>query len=163
MRAAVNATDFTATGDAQAINEGLVIICQRRNADDIECLAPPEPEVPIDDPVDDPVDPVENPTTTTVAVSPESGTTPTTTPGMIPPASGEAPRGPQGFSNPTPQRSGTLPSTGSDVADWMLYAGCILLLGFGLMVVAHRRRQMPVPVLVATHRDDLWSLVPPED
>ena len=29
------------TGDALAANEGLVIICQRRNADDIECLAPP--------------------------------------------------------------------------------------------------------------------------
>ena len=163
IAAGVNQTDFTGTGDAQAINDGLVIICQRRNADDIQCLAPPVDPPP----VDEPVEPVENPTTTTVPadVSPEAGTTPTTVVGMAPPASGERPDGPQGFANPAPHSSSPLPTTGSSVADLMLWAGFVLLLGFGLMVASHRRRQMvPVPVLVRAHHDeDLWSLVPPEE
>ncbi len=46
-----NAIDATVsadptTGNAFAANKGLIIICQRRNAADIECLAPPEPEPP---------------------------------------------------------------------------------------------------------------------
>ena len=49
LATSVNATDFARTGDALAANEGLIIICQRRNAADVECLAPP---------VDDPVDPL---------------------------------------------------------------------------------------------------------
>jgi LPXTG-motif cell wall-anchored protein len=158
--------ELTQTGDALAANDGLVIICQRRNANDVECLAPPTTTTPVDPPPVTTLPPGD--TTTTVQVSPEGGEVPTATtmPGMIPPASGDRQDGPRGFANPTPQHSSNpLPSTGSNVADVMLYAGFLLLLGFGLMVVAHRRRQMPVLTpIVATHRDpDVWSLVPPEE
>jgi len=166
MAAAVNATDFTGTGDAQALNDGLVIICQRRNANDIQCLAPPVPDpVPDDPPADDPG---VTTTTTPEQVAPAEGITPTTLAAVIPPASGQGPDGPQGFSYPAPSATHTsgsaLPTTGSSVADIMLWAGFVLLLGFGLMVGSHRRRQMPVPILVrAHHSEDIWSLVPPEE
>jgi len=154
LAAGVNATDFTATGDAQALNDGLVIICQRRNAEDVECLAPPEPEEP---PVDTPVDPVETTTTlstaettTTVAVAGVSSETEATTTTIVVADSSTAGEAPRGFTSPQAQPSANpLPSTGSEVADIMLYAGGILLLGFVAMVVAHRRRRLP---------GDTWQL-----
>ena len=39
-------TSDPVTGDAFAANKGLMIICQRRNAADIACLAPPDPVQP---------------------------------------------------------------------------------------------------------------------
>ena len=160
-------SELTATGDALAANDGMVIICQRRNAEDIECLAPPPPVPP-----DEPVTPTTVPgtdtvvTSTTVVAAASSEETPTTLAGMIPPAGGE--HTPQGLTRPSQQtHTGALPTTGSTVGDWLIYAGCLLLLGLGLMVAVARRRQAPpVPVLVGTHPDpdlDLWSLVPHED
>jgi hypothetical protein len=149
------------TGDALATNEGQVIICQRRNANDVECLAPPT-TVP------------ETPTTTTVPGTPTTtvpGTPTTTVPGtptVTTTPGGGTPNGPggppHGFAPPT--NSGPpLPSTGSGVADILLYAG--LILGFGLMLtlVSQRRRSrfLPVPAVVTARREpDLWSIVPDE-
>jgi LPXTG-motif cell wall-anchored protein len=143
LAAAVNgAWENTATGDALAANRGLVIICQRRNADDIECLKPPEPP--------------EEPTTTTTVPTEEStsSTLPTGTtvpPGVVPP-SPETPSGPQGFGNPTADSSthgasaNPLPSTGSDVADILLYAGLTLMAGLVALTISSRRRYVPQPV-----------------
>jgi LPXTG-motif cell wall-anchored protein len=138
MRTAVNATDFTGTGDAEALNDGMVIICQRRNADDIECLAPPE-----EPPVEEPVDPVDITTTTTIPVSTAESTVPPLTPAVAgvsgaSSTNGGGPAAPQGFAAPAPT-GGSLPTTGSGVADIMLLAGMLMLIGFGLMVVVYRR------------------------
>ena len=132
MAASVNATDFIGTGDALAANDGLVIICQRRNADDIECLAPPPPP-PVEPPVEPPV------TTTTVpsAVSPESGGTP---PGaaFAPPVGDSSVNGgspPRAFAQP---QVSELPSTGTTIVGTMSMAALLVLLGFGLIIL---RRQ----------------------
>jgi hypothetical protein len=136
IAATVNA-DST-TGDALAVNEGLVIICQRRNAADIECLAPPEPEPS---------------TTTTVPAPSTTAVVPSTSPnapggggtGPNPPG---GPDGPHGFAIPVPRSSSTadrpaLPSTGSGVADVLLYAGAITGLGCLLLIITRRRRYAP--------------------
>jgi LPXTG-motif cell wall-anchored protein len=150
------------TGDALAANEGQVIICQRRNAQDIECLAPPTTTTP------------EEPTTTTTTPGGPTTTVPdgpsTTVPGGGggTPTQTTLPGGPHGFGNPVPQDSstrGSLPTTGSGVADTLLYAGLVLLLG--LVLVSITRRRHPAMALTATvtadsgHVDDLWSVVPP--
>jgi LPXTG-motif cell wall-anchored protein len=142
LATSVNATDFARTGDAFAANDGLVIICQRRNANDVACLAPPVDEPP----VDTPVEPVDEPTTSTTAVSTDEGVAPGTT--LVEAASSmngsqEPPSKPQGFTSPSPTHSSTLPSTGSNVADVMLYAGAALLLGLGMLLLATRRRGQP--------------------
>ena len=147
LAASVNATDFTGTGDALAVNDGLVIICQRRNADDIACLTPPVDTPPVDEPV--------GPTTTvpaavaptTTAVSTETGVVVTTT--TVAAASstnGARPDGPLGFTSPPPSHSGTLPSTGSEVADILLYAGAIVGLGGAMLLIATRRRYVPLHI-----------------
>jgi LPXTG-motif cell wall-anchored protein len=84
---------------------------------------------------------------------------------MAPPASGEQPGGPQGFATPTPHSNSTLPSTGSNVADVMLYAGALLLLGLGLMVMTRRRPVTPAftATVIGPRDDDIWTVVPPED
>ena len=159
-------SELTSTGDALAANNGMVIICQRRNAEDIACLAPPPPVVP-----EEPVTPTTLPpdVTTTTQVSATSGgeePTSTTVVGTASSTNGEGP-GPQGFANPAPQssHSNPLPTTGSSVADILIYAGGLLLFGFVLMVVGRRRHyQAPVLVHADTHLGpDLWSLVPPEE
>jgi LPXTG-motif cell wall-anchored protein len=144
LATSVNATDFMGTGDAFAANDGLVIICQRRNADDVACLAPPVPEVPVDEPVGS----VDEPTTSTTQVAPESAVAPpdTTLVAAASSTNGERPAGPQALTSPSPtstHSSSALPSTGSNVADIMLYAGAALLLGFGLLLLATRRRGVP--------------------
>jgi LPXTG-motif cell wall-anchored protein len=157
LAASVNGA-FTDTGDADARNGGMVIICQRRNADDVECLAPPTtttPEQPPDTTVPD----------TPLNTVPEGPTTPTTIWTTLQPPGGG---GPHGFSNPngtsTHGSTNPLPSTGSNVADILLYAGLLTLLGFGLLVLAHRRQQKLVPALAVSHHgDDDWSLVPPPE
>ncbi len=90
------AIDNIQTGDVDAGNvDNLVIICQRINAEDVDCLAPPPP------PVDPPVDPPVTTTPTTVATESSVVTTPsTTTPALIPPVDAGNP--PSGFRAPTP-------------------------------------------------------------
>jgi LPXTG-motif cell wall-anchored protein len=160
-------SELTQTGDALAANNGMVIICQRRNAEDIECLAPPPETVPVDEEPSTP--PASLPgaeTTTTVAVAGESGMVSTTTTIVLADSSTNGAR-PQGFTAPqvtNHNNGGTLPSTGSNVADVLLYAGALLLLGLVLAAVSTRRRQMPAPVVATSHSGaDLWSLVPPEE
>jgi hypothetical protein len=142
IAATVNARPTT--GDALAANEGLVIICQRRNADDIACLAPPE----------------ETTTTTTTTTVPETSTTAVEPPTSLggpgggaqnPPAGPDGPPagpdGPHGFALPVPRSSSThdapLPSTGSGVADVLLYAGAVTGFGCLLLIVTRRRRYVP--------------------
>jgi LPXTG-motif cell wall-anchored protein len=58
-----------------------------------------------------------------------------------PPVNGQRPPdGPQGFTST--HSSSALPSTGSEVADVLMYAGGILALGLGLLAAGTRRRKM---------------------
>lgn len=136
LAANVNGAFDQTTGDADARNGGMVIICQRRNAEDVECLAPPAP------PADDPVAPAV--TTTTLAplpqVSPVSATATTVVVAMIPPANGKDDPAPQGFTRAGP--GGTLPSTGSDIADVLLLAGGLTAVGCLVLVATRRRRSV---------------------
>ncbi len=138
LAASVNGAFDPTTGDALAANKGMVVICQRRNADDIQCLEPPTTTVP-DTPPDT------TPDTTPDTLNPPDGTTPTTVwTALVPPASGE---GPHGFGNKPathPTSSNPLPSTGSDIGDTLIYGGLILLLGVVLVSVTHRRRYVPL-------------------
>lgn len=159
-------SELISTGDATAANNGMVIICQRRNAEDIACLAPPPPTVP-EEPVTPTTLPPGEEVTTTTQVSSETGEEPTSTTlvGTASSMNGGRP-GPQGFSSPAPQHSNPLPTTGSSVADILIYAGALLLLGFGLMVVTRRRQVQPALVTSGTHPapdPDLWSLVPHDE
>jgi hypothetical protein len=138
LAASVNGA-FTGTGDAAARNGGMVIICQRRNADDIQCLEPPTtttppPDQPPDTTVPDtPLNTVpDEPTTTTVWTT-------------LQPHGGGG--GPHGLSNPNGTSAhgsvDPLPSTGSNVADILLYAGVFLGLGVVATVVSSRRKYKP--------------------
>jgi hypothetical protein len=136
IAATVNARPTT--GDALAANEGLVIICQRRNADDIACLEPPEETTTT----------TTVPETSTTAVAPPTSVAEPAAGGTVdnPPAAG--PDAPHGFALPVPRSSSTadqapLPSTGSGVADVLLYAGMVTGLGCLLMIAARRRRYVP--------------------
>ena len=130
------------TGDADAGNETLVIICQRINADDVECLAPPE-EVP-ETPPTTPTTPTTVPATTTPTTAAPTVGEASGTSGSAPPADPGAtpgqPAPPQGFSAPvrTP-RATPLPSTGSDVQALLVGASGLLILGAFLLLVRRRR------------------------
>ena len=150
LAASVNSGSRTATGNALAGNEGLVIICQRRNADDVECLAPPEEE-----------------TTTTTTTTPPDTTVPTvagasdTVPTVPaePPTETTTPSGtPQGFAPPTgqgPPSAGTpgLAATGSNTRGMVYLAAYLVLIGGFILVVTRRRRLVPARV-AATRRAD---------
>jgi LPXTG-motif cell wall-anchored protein len=165
-----NNPDAIATGDGDAANQGLVIICQRRNADDIACLAPPDPVDPGDDPG--------TPTTTTpvetcCTIVPDDPNGPNdcviVTDGTFAIGKTRLTREPCGPSlevvatSPTTTISwtaadpvsqprsnvkapdpGMLPATGMDMSDILLYAA--IFLGLGTVLFMLRRRQVPVPV-----------------
>ena len=129
------AGDAINTGDVEAGNvDNLVIICQRINAEDVDCLAPPPPSPP---------PPPPGVTTTTVAVGSVSTvvaaptTAPSTTqPALAPPVAGGNP--PSGLRAPAPSAA-PLPSTGSDV-DTILWGAAILVLLGGCLVLVRRRK-----------------------
>jgi LPXTG-motif cell wall-anchored protein len=146
--------DAIDTGDGDARNEGLVIICQRRNADDIECLAPP-PDPPIEDCCTITTDPpgyvpgslatTPDPETVVVpSVSPESSPTTTSMSWTAEPVT-------QPRSNvvATP-KGGSLPATGMNASDFMLYAAIILGLGTVMFMVRRRPKMaMALPPLMS--------------
>ena len=137
LLAAVNAVlpEIIATGDATATNRSLVVICQRSNADDVPCLAPP----------------VETPTTEPPAVSPGGEVTPTvvTTPAppaaptatVAPPAAPADPGGPRGFGTPTARQE--LPATGSETQTLLIVATLLVLAGAALLLVRRRPQVEP--------------------
>lgn len=164
LSASVGRTLDPTTGDALAANQGLVIICQRRNAADVECLAPPTTTTPEEPPVTT----IPEGPSTTVPGEPSTtvpGVTVTTVPG------GGTPDGPHGFGPPTGVPTGTtthgdLPTTGSSVADILLLAG--LVLGLGVLAVSITRRRLPTMATATVAAgpgpvDDLWSVVPPPE
>ena len=146
------APEMIGTGNADAGNHTLVQICQKINADDVTCLAPPPP------PADDP--PVDSPDT---PVADNPGTPVSTAPAVVAPTDGSVeptqqpqalgPR-PEGFSpaavigepanfavaptvtNPTQH----LPSTGVNVDDFMSSGFVLLMVGGSLLLVRRRRR-----------------------
>ena len=135
LAATVNADPTT--GNASATNKGLIIICQRRNAADVECLAPPEPEEPI------PTVPVQPPPTAVAAAS-GSPSVPVVV-AAAPATQAGQPDGPQRFTISAPLRSSTaaraeLPATGSAVTGILLCAGTLTAVGCLLLIVARRRR-----------------------
>lgn len=148
--AAVDALPSTIhSGDVDSKSTTLVVICQRINAQDIACLAPPEPETPVEPPVTTTTIPAAATTTTVPGVSPEAPVT--TVPGVVTPdVTTTVPDGPAGFrvSFPTDDsstRSTPLPSTGnSDLAWWLAFA--FAAIGGGLIMTGAVRRRRPVIV-----------------
>jgi hypothetical protein len=135
--------DQIRTANAAGANEGLVIICQRRNALDIECLAPPEPEPPTDDPTDDP-DPVDDPTpevldpVTPIIIGHQEVTVSDPTPE---PKTMSFLSQPQAVQQPKQTLvSGALPATGTD-ADYILQYATWFLVGGGVLFTTTRRRR----------------------
>ena len=145
--------DQIRTANAAGVNQGLVIICQRRNADDIACLAPPDP--PADDPSGD--DPSTPPTTTVVplpdapidqapdALAPGPIVVATQGVSLVDPA--EEPQTPSGFLQvPTATATsshgtGSLPFTGADSDDMLQIATWIVGVGSFAFVITRRRRK----------------------
>ena len=123
--------DAINTGDAEADADQLVVVCQRINADDVECLAPPTTTVP---PEDTPTTTPGTPTTTQVGG-------PTTDPGASVPGTSASPNtpstpgdpgGPSGFgAGYVPQ--GTLPATGSD--PMLILALAISAIASGMIIL----------------------------
>ena len=120
------------SGDADAGNAGLVVICQRINADDIECLAPPTTTIPPPAPTTT----VPNgETTTTVAVeSAGGGAVPTTTIGPITPSGLRAPS----VQASSPGSATPLVATGSNISTILIAASLLIILG-GFLVMLRRR------------------------
>jgi len=116
-----------------------VIICQRYNAQDVACLAPPPPPE-VKPPVDEPP----------VVV------TPSTMPGMVEPQHAVDPEAaplpqvqPQALTDSStrgvapqaaPASTGTLPGTGSNI-DVILVLAAIAAAGGAVLLVASRRRR----------------------
>ena len=123
------------SGDAAAGNNDIVVVCcQRINADDVDCLAPPTTTTP---PTTTPAD--TTPTTTDPAISATSSTTPTdsTTPATTDPAIAPPPDvGPSGFGHVP---SGTLPATGVDPAAPLAIGAITVLIGGVILLVTRRR------------------------
>ena len=148
--------DQIRTANADGINQGLVIICQRRNADDIACLAPP-PD-PADDPADDPSDPSTPPTTVdpnleqfpTIVSGPPAFNPPSFVGvgGSDPVDPAQQPVTPSGFLLPTATsasgvntHTGGLPATGSDADSMMQVASWFVGAGAFAFVITRRRRR----------------------
>jgi hypothetical protein len=129
------ALDQIGTGNVDVGSETLVIICQRVNADDIKCLAPPPPVEP---PAEEP--PV-SPTTTIVTAAPSEPVAGASTPPaatQTPPAalrtpSPGAPAAPPAFE--TTVTAGDLPGTGSDIASYLWFGFIMVVLGGCLLLV----------------------------
>ncbi|WP_116998683.1 LPXTG cell wall anchor domain-containing protein [Desertimonas flava] len=122
------------TGDAAAANREVVVVCQRINADDLDCLAPPTTTLP-----PGPTTSVAPATTAPpVSTAPPSGTT--LPPGVTVPPTTSPPRP---FGPPvTAPPGGTLPATGSTSDELVAAAMTALLLG-GFLVVITRKRTLP--------------------
>lgn len=136
--------DKIRTANATAGNEGLVIICQRRNADDIACLAPPPPP---DNPGED-TPPVDTPPTQQPVNEPQA------------PPQGPVVIGTQDivFQEPTSEprlsllshpeaavrasnKGGLLPQTGADTDQLLYVAEWMLGIGLATVTVTRRRRR----------------------
>ncbi len=131
LLAAVNAAlpELIATGDVAATNRSLVVICQRINAADVPCLAPPEEEPPVEEPVDQ--SPQGPATTAPPVMTPQQVTPP---PAAPTPAAG--PGQPHAFH--TPRANATLPATGTDTQTILLVAALFVALGGALLLVRRR-------------------------
>lgn len=131
--------NVVSSGNAEAGNNQVVVICQRLNADDIDCLAPPTTTTPpttIPDPVD-PVDATAPESTVPIPGRPTTTSTTSTPSAIGPPANGSIP--PSGFGNPT-VLTGTLPATGGRT-DGPLVIGAITILIGGVMVMLTREKR----------------------
>ena len=141
LLAAVNAVlpEIVQTGDARAANRALVVICQRSNAADVPCLAPPQEEPASEEP----------PAAEPPAVSPQGDTTQVSTvaPPAVPAAvpvrtvvvsAPTAPAGPQAFRGSSASRQ--LPATGSDTQTILLIGALLVLAGGCLLVGVGGRR-----------------------
>jgi LPXTG-motif cell wall-anchored protein len=140
LLAAVNAVlpEIVRTGDARAANRALVVICQRSNAADVPCLAPPVEEPASEEP----------PAAEPPAVAPQGGSTQVST--VAPPAPPSAvpvrtlvpaptgPARPQAFRAPSTTRQ--LPATGSDTQTIILIGALLVLAGGCLLVGVGGRR-----------------------
>lgn len=148
LLSAVNAAlpDVIGTGDAAARNQTLVQICQRVNALNVECLAPPKP--PVDEPpggtpsgeppVVNPGTPVPETPEPAIAL-PDSGGAPETVSYLVPEA------GPIGLRAPTDSsthgsRTGPLAFTGSNAMTMIWLATTVALLGLALVCMTYRRK-----------------------
>jgi LPXTG-motif cell wall-anchored protein len=122
------------TGDAAAGNNDIVVVsCQRINADDVDCLAPPTTTTPPTTTI--PAD--TTPTTPDPGISATSSTTPTDpTAPTTPTGAGPSTNGPSGFGHVP---NGTLPATGVD-ASVPLAIGTITVLLGGVILLMTRRR-----------------------
>ena len=127
-----------ATGDAVAVNHTLVQICQKINADDVQCLAPPPPPPPADNP-DVP--------TTTVTPPPVTTVTPVSTDPVQPLIVAPFTRqpdivSPEGtfYLAPKVDSQEHLPTTGGNEDDILSSGFWLLLLGGTLLLVKRRRR-----------------------
>ena len=125
--------DVIATGGAAARNGAVVQICQRINAADVECLAPPDPEEPVEEPTD-PVDPVVPPTgsdpdpRTVVVISTVPATRDT----------------PLGLTAPADPSDGSpLAATGTDTMDVLVVSSSFVMAGGALVLLTRRRRSLP--------------------
>ena len=121
------------TGDADAANaDNLVIICQRVNADDVDCLAPPTTTIPAVTTTLPGATTTTDPGATTTTDPAVSGTTPgSTTPTPV------SPEGPAGF-GPSPGSpgyvpQGMLPATGANPM-WMI-AIAISTIASGMIIL----------------------------
>jgi LPXTG-motif cell wall-anchored protein len=123
------------TGDAAAGNNDIVVVsCQRINADDVDCLAPPTTTTPPTTTAPGVTTPT-TPTTPTTdpAIAASSSTTPTAT---TDPALAPSPVGPSGFGH-VPR--GTLPATGVDPAAPLAIGALTVLIGGVILLVTRRR------------------------
>ncbi len=138
---AARAMDFVGTGDVAAKNATVVQICQRINALNVACLAPPEDEEPpIDDPDDPPVIP-ETPVIPFVPVDPPG--TPTTVVVLDPDPHGfqrptQSPEASEPTSDSSQRGFAPLPMTGNDIQVMLITASGIILAG-GIMLGGRRR------------------------
>jgi LPXTG-motif cell wall-anchored protein len=131
LLAAVNAAlpELIATGNVAATNRSLVVICQRINAADVPCLAPPEVEPPVEEPVGQSP---QGPATTPPSVATPQLVTPS--PAVPTPAAG--PGQPHAFQ--TPRANATLPATGTDTQTILVVAALLVALGGALLLVRRR-------------------------
>jgi LPXTG-motif cell wall-anchored protein len=121
-------------GDASAANREVVVICQRLNADDIDCLAPPTTTSPPTTSTTAPATTAPSSTDPGTSVPSTAGTSTTTT---LAPAMGGA-NSPSGFGRVP---AGTLPATGGTADEQVAIIGAIaLLLGGGVLFVTRRRK-----------------------
>ena len=119
------------SGDAAAGNNDIVVVlCQRINADDVDCLAPPTTTTPptTAPPTVDPTNPVDPGGGSTVP-----GTTDPSAPMTTPPP---GPNPPNGFGRVP---SGSLPATGVDPAAPLAIGALTLLFGGVILLVTRRR------------------------